>query len=103
MTLTFGDRKLKLIQAIMNLEKEFSISKIEQELVILNEFEKTNNQIQNDTFLWSLVQPIKAHISIEEMIKEQNYKPISKDKFFEKASRIKIEEPIEDLLEMLTK
>ncbi len=102
MILTFRDRKLKIIQAIMNLEKEFSINKIEQELVILNEFEKTENPVQ-DALLWSLVQPIKEHISIEEMIKEQNYKPISRDKFFEKASRIRIEEPIEDLLEMLTK
>ncbi len=102
MTLTFRDRKLKIIQAIMNLEKEFSINKIEQELVVLNEFEKTENPVQ-DALLWSLIQPIKEHISIEEMIKEQNYNPISRDKFFEKASRIRIEEPIEDLLEMLTK
>lgn len=107
MTLSFGERKLRIIQAVMNLEKEFSIKKIEDELSTLNKLEKgnnqTDNQIQDDINFWSLVQPIKEHISIEEMIKEQNYKPINKESFFEKASKINIEEPIEDLLNMLTK
>lgn len=107
MTLNFGDRKLKIIQAIMNLEQELSIKKIEEELAHLNDFEKghnqTDNQIQNNLSFLSLVQPVKDHISIDEMIKEQDYKQINREIFFEKASKINIEEPIEDLLEMLTK
>jgi hypothetical protein len=35
------------------------------------------------------------------MIAEQNYKPISAAAFFEQASAIKMNEPIEELLEML--
>ncbi len=107
MILSFGERKLRIIQAIMNLEKELSIKKIEQELAHLYEFErvnrKTDDQIQGEGYLWSLVQPIKEHITLEEMIKQQNYRPIEREKFFEKASKINIQEPIEELLGMLTK
>lgn len=102
MTLNFGDRKLKIIQAIMDLKDEFSINKIEKELAYLNKVEAIKETTEDEAF-WQLVQPVKDDITIEEMIAEQNYKPIEKEAFFAKAKKIEIEEPIEELLAMLTK
>ena len=102
MTLNFGDRKLKIIQAIMDLKDEFSINKIEKEIAYLHKAEKVRQVNEDDSF-WELVQPVKEHITIEEMIEQQHYKPIEKEAFFAKAKKIEIEEPIEELLAMLTK
>lgn len=103
MILNIGERKLKMIQAIMNLKDEFSINKIENELADLNQTEFEHNTIEITTDLLELTQPIKEHISLEEMIEQQQYQPIEREAFFEKAAKIDIQEPIEELLEMLTK
>ena len=97
MTLSFGDRKLQLIQAIMKLNSEQSLVKIEQELKSTIKNEKTNDKIL------SLVKPIQKTLSLEKMIAEQNYKPIKKKDFYNKVARLKIDEPLEDLLAMLSK
>lgn len=102
MTLDFGDRKLRIIQAIMDLKDEFSINKIEKELAYLNKIEAIKETTEEEAF-WQLVQPVKDDITIEEMIEQQNYQPIQREAFFAKAKKINIEEPIEDLLAMLTK
>lgn len=102
MTLDLGNRKLRIIQSVMNLKDEFSINKIEKELAYLNKIEAIKETTEDEAF-WQLVQPVKDDITIEEMIAEQNYKPIKREDFFEKAMRIDIQEPIEDLLAMLTK
>jgi hypothetical protein len=102
MTLDFGDRKLRIIQAIMDLKDDFSIRKIEKELASLDKFEVEQESNKSQEF-WDLVQPVKNHITIEEMIEQQNYKPIEREAFFAKAKKIDIQEPIEDLLAMLTK
>ena len=91
---SLGDRKLQLIQKIMSLQNEHSISKMERELVSIVELEK-NIKIQ------SVVKPIRKKITIEEMIKEQDYKPIKKQDFYDKVARLNIEESLEELLSML--
>ena len=58
---------------------------------------------ENDVDFLALVEPIKEHISIAEMIEAQNYQQTDKDSFFEEAAKIEITESIEELLEMLTK
>ena len=40
-------------------------------------------------------------ISIDEMVKDQDYQPISAEDFFKKASEIEWEESLEDLLQMI--
>jgi len=52
---------------------------------------------------WTAIKPIKKAISIDEMIKEQNYKPIEKERFYKKVTTINIEESLEELLKKLTK
>jgi len=93
MTSNIEARKFRLIELIMQLNSEQAVAKLEQEA------EKINKK---DNF-WAAIKPIKKAISIDEMIKEQNYKPIKKEDFYKKVATINIEEPLEELLGKLTK
>ena len=84
-------RKYKLIQQIIHLEDEPSISKLEEQMAALH---------QKGQF-WKAVKPIRKAVSLDQMIAEQAYKPVQKEEFFRKAKKLKIEEPLEDLLSML--
>lgn len=97
MTLNFGDRKLRLIQEIMNLNNEQSLLKIEEQLESVQRSERDRQDF------WAVIKPIRKSISIDEMIEKQGYSPIMKDSFFEKVKRLNITEPLEDLLAMLSK
>lgn len=99
MTLSFGDWKLKLIEEIMKLKNEQSLRKIEQEIKSLSAAEM-ELELQSAK-LKDIIKPIKKSISIDDMIKEQGYKPIKRDDFYKKVSKLKIEEPLEELLSML--
>lgn len=48
-----------------------------------------------------LAKPMRKKLSIEELKKEQNFKPINKKAFFKKLDALEIEEPIEDLIAMI--
>lgn len=57
---------------------------------------------KKDAF-WIVIKPIKKALSIDVMIKKQNYKPIKKEDFYKKVTTINIEESLEELLGKLTK
>lgn len=57
---------------------------------------------QKDKF-WEAVKPIRKSISLDQMIAEQDYKPVQREAFFRKTNKLNIEEPLEDLLSMLDK
>ena len=97
MTTHFGDRKLRLIQAIMDLNSEQSLEKIEQEIKTVKRLESSED------FDWSAIKPIRKSISVQEMIDEQNYKPIEKKNFRKQVKKLDIQEPLEELLSMLSK
>jgi hypothetical protein len=94
-------RKLKLIQQIMNLESENFLSKIETDIRKFV-YSTSNHSTEKESF-WAAVRPIKKTLSIEELIIEQNYKPIEKNEFYTKVATLQIEEPLEELLNMLKK
>ena len=82
------ERKYNLIQQIVLLQNEQVLAQLEAQI--------------NQQRLWNkAVRPLKTEISIETLIKEQNYKPISKENFFEQANAIQITEPLDELLAML--
>ena len=91
MTKDLDSRKYKLIQEIMKLDNEEALSKLEEEV----------ESIQQEEFFWTAIKPLRKTISLEQMIKEQNYKPIEKDDFFNMVGELEIEESIEELLSML--
>ena len=83
MTKDLDSRKYKLIQEIMKLDNEEALSKLEEEV------------------FWTALKPFRKTLTLEQMIKEQNYKPIEKDEFFKMVDELEIEESIEELLSML--
>ena len=91
MTKDLDSRKYKLIQEIMKLDNEEALSKLEEEV----------ESIQQEEVFWTAIKPLRKTITLEQMIKEQNYKPIEKDKFFKMVDELDIEESIEELLSML--
>ena len=92
MTKDLDKRKYHLIQQIMKLDDEETISRIELQI----------ETIHHDGELWSsIIKPIRKSVTIDQMIEEQGYKPIEKEAFFEKVDELEIEESLEDLLSML--
>lgn len=91
MTKDLDSRKYKLIQEIMKLDNEEVLSKLEEEV----------EAIQKEEVFWTAIKPLRKTITLEQMIKEQNYKPIEKDEFFKMVDELEIEESIEELLSML--
>lgn len=91
MTKDLDSRKYKLIQEIMKLDNEEALSKLEEEV----------ESIQQEEVFWTAIKPLRKTITLEQMIKEQNYKPIEKDEFFKMVDELEIEESIEELLSML--
>jgi hypothetical protein len=91
MTLNLDTRKYRLIKTIMDLNDEMSIGFLENQV----------EELEQKAKFWEAIKPIKKATTLEEMIAEQNYKPISAAAFFEQASAIEMNEPIEELLEML--
>lgn len=75
----------------MKLDNEEVLSKLEEEV----------EAIQKEEVFWTAIKPLRKTITLEQMIKEQNYKPIEKDEFFKMVDELEIEESIEELLSML--
>lgn len=93
MTRNLESRKYRLIQEIMKIEEESLLKKIEQDV------EQGLEQLSS---IWDkVIVPTKKTISLKQMIKDQNYLPISNNEFFELAEDLKIEDPLEDLLAQL--
>lgn len=95
MTLSLGDWKLKLIEEILQLKQAQSLQRIEEEIKLLSQAEKRSAQLN------AIIKPLRKSISIKEMKKEQAYQPLKRTSFYKKAAKLKIEEPLEDLLSML--
>lgn len=91
MTKDLDSRKYKLIQEIMKLDDEEALAKLEEEV----------EAIQQEEVFWRAIKPLRKSITVEQMIKEQNYKPIERDEFFKMVDELEIEESIEELLAML--
>ena len=91
MTQDLANRKYKLIEEITDINDEGELLELEEYLQKL----KTKREWHD------IVKPIREEISIEELKKEQGYKPISKEEFDKLVEELDIEEPIEELLSML--
>ena len=88
MTQHLDDRKKRIIREIMKINDESSLEAIENQLAV-----KPSSVLRE-----KILRPVRDTISLEEMIREQNYQPIEREEFFELAAAIGIEESIEELL-----
>ncbi|HFB99416.1 MAG TPA: hypothetical protein ENJ53_01295 [Phaeodactylibacter sp.] len=84
--------KLEILNKIMALHNAYDLKKIEATLEAI----ETDRDI-----LKRLSTPIKKDINIEELKKEQNWKPVNKKNLFQLMDEMDIEEPLEDLLKMI--
>jgi len=91
MTQHLDDRKKRIIREIMKINDESSLEAIENQLAV-----KPSSVLRE-----KILRPVRATISLKEMIREQNYQPIEREEFFELAAAIGIEESIEELLAQL--
>ncbi len=76
----------------MKLSDEQILGKFEE---ILKEYRESIGSIQH------LIKPMREKTDTDELIKEQGFKGIDRAKMDKLIEEIGIEEPIEDLLEML--
>jgi hypothetical protein len=90
--MTIETRKYQLIQEIMRVTDEQILGKFEE---ILKEYHQSVDSIKH------LVTPTRSKTSVDQLIQEQGFKGIDKTKMDQLIAEIGIEEPIEDLLEML--
>ncbi len=90
--MTLESRKFRLIQLITGLDNEFIISKLESLIVQLS---------KEDQLLFKLSQPMKERLDINELIEKQGYKPPTKEEIDALIKEADIQEPIEELLEMI--
>ncbi len=93
-TQTLSDQKINLIVEISKLDKLESIQLVKKFVSNLKK-NNTNKQIQ---MLKELSKPIKEKTDIEELIREQNWKPIDRKEFDRLVKELDIQEPLEQLL-----
>ena len=93
MTQSLDSRKYRLIQKIIRLDREEDLSKLEDQVESM--------QHKADTRFMEAVKLIRKSVTLEELIAEQNYRPIRKEDFFAKTSGLEFEESLEELLAML--
>lgn len=91
MTRPLDSRKYRLIQAIMDMEDETKLAQFEAFIAADTDVEVLEN----------MMQPTRPHVTVDELVKEQNYQPIPREEFYKLADELDIQEPIEDLLKML--
>jgi len=84
-------KKYKLIEEITGITSESEIEEIQRYVKLLR-LKSKHGDIFNG---------IRESVSIEEMKKEQNYQPMSKEEFYRLVDEINITEPLDDLLKML--
>jgi hypothetical protein len=85
-------RKFHLIKIIANVQNEYLLMKLEE---ILKEWKQ--NDIDFD-LLAQVSKPMLKDISVEDLVKEQNYQGIDRVHFDTLVAEINIEEPIDQLL-----
>ncbi len=98
-TQTLSERKINLIVHITKLDKEDAVRKIEETVESL-EPHPTAKQLK---MLEKLAKPMRKKLDIEELKREQNWKPIDRKKFDKLVKEIDIQEPIEQLIDDIGK
>jgi len=91
--MTLENRKHNFISKIKLVDDERILSRLE---VVIN------NLTHSDDILNKLVRPVRKHLDIDALIKEQNYRGIDRQEFDQIVDELEIREPVEDLLEMLS-
>ncbi len=93
---TLEARKYKLVSFIIQLKDEPLLADMENYLA-----EHVSEKDMPDVYM-KAAKPLRRGATLAQLAAEANYKPIDREAFFKKVDALNIEEPIEDLLAMLT-
>lgn len=78
----------------MDTNDERLLASIEDQLVV--------EEVNNSQEIWQkVIQPTRETITVDDLVSEQDYKPISAESFFALAEEVGIEESVEELLAQL--
>ncbi|MDZ4681085.1 MAG: hypothetical protein SH848_08215 [Saprospiraceae bacterium] len=94
--ITLQEKKYRLIEMLMRIEDEQILNAVESQIT------QVNPKTVNKPSFRDAVKPIRKTVSFQELLVEQNYKPIPYETFRKMVSGIGIEEPVEELLNMLS-
>lgn len=88
------ERKLQILEAIVAVQDERTLSALEDALA---------KATQQEVLLKKLTKPMRKTTDIEQIIKEQNWKPVDMEEWRRLVKELDIQESAEDLVKMLTK
>ncbi|HRI58897.1 MAG TPA: hypothetical protein PK228_04220 [Saprospiraceae bacterium] len=88
------ERKYHIIQLVTAIEDEKALARIQEDL---EEIQRREN------LLAKITKPMKKTLDVEEMKREQNWKPVDMEELDKIIKEMDIQEPIELLLSQLTK
>lgn len=91
---SIAERKYHLIQLISSIEDEKLLVQIQEELEAIR---------RKEELLAQITKPMKKTLDVEEMKREQNWKPVDIEELQEIIKQMDIQEPIELLLSQLSK
>lgn len=90
--MTLEARKYKLIQQITILKSEADLARLE---VVFNSLDTDGLLLQK------LARPMRKHLRVEDLVKEQGFKGVERKKFDALVKELDIKEPIGELLKMI--
>lgn len=96
-TETLNERKINLIVRITKLDKEDAVRKIEEKFDVV-ERRPTQEQLE---LLKKLAKPMRKTIDIDELIKEQNWKPSTQEELDAIIKDFDWQIPMDEFFELL--
>ena len=97
MDLKIESTKLRLIQLILSINDKGALMDLEKKV---HEVSDEFNGKKPDINL--ALKSIRSNVSLAEIDKEQNYRPVTDEAFRRDADQLAFNEPIEELLALLT-
>jgi uncharacterized protein YjcR len=87
--MTIEALKYELFAKIVNIQNEADLQRVREMLESLS---------KDNDLLYRIVKPVREKITIEDMIKEQDYKGFDRKSFDKLVNEMDIQNPIEELL-----
>lgn len=88
-------RKYRLIELIMGIQQDALLENIEQHIYAISP-----TTLPKPNFLEAVI-PTRKNVSLDTILQEQDYQSINYEKFSAEAQSLDIEEPLEELLQLL--
>jgi hypothetical protein len=89
--MTIETLKYELVAKIVSIQNKEDLQRVKDMLESLS---------KDNDLLYRIVKPVREKLTVEEMIKEQNYRGFDRNAFDLLISEMDIQDPIEELLEL---